>query len=388
MKICDITNFYSTHSGGVKTYINRKRRYIESNGKHTHILIVPGEEDETSEDGAGRIYRLEGRVPFWEKNYRFMTDFGKIRSIIAEEHPDVIEMGSPYLVPWAVHRVARKLSIPLVGFYHSNFPEIYVRRLTQKLFGDTLSRWCESRAWGYAKRVYGWCDAVVATSHYVESELEQAGIARVVVIPFGVDTDVFSPEFSQPDLRSRLAIDRDSTLLISTGRLSREKGIDQLLEAFELLNKRGQYELILIGDGPCREEIVERAKNDSRLHIPGYISHEDGLAGYYASADIFVSASQFETFGLSTLEAMACGLPVAAVRAGGTPELIPPNLGEIAEPNSPEALADAIESLHRRLSPGLRRACCEHVKGKYLWSGFYDSLIKLYTSLVEAGSRR
>ena len=388
MKICDITNFYSTHSGGVKTYINRKRRYIETNGKHTHVLIIPGEKDEFSEDSAGKIYRLAGHVPFWEKNYRFITDFSKIRAIIADEHPDILEMGSPYLVPWAVHRVARKLCIPLVGFYHSNFPEIYVRRLTKKIFGDTLSRWCEARAWGYAKRVYGWCDAVVATSHYVESELERAGIGKVVVIPFGVDTDVFSPEFKDPELRPRMGIDADSTLLITTGRLSPEKGIYQLLDAFELLKKHGKYDLVFIGDGPCREEIVERAKNDNHLHIPGYISHEDGLARYYASSDVFVSASQYETFGLSTLEAMACGLPVAAVRAGGTPELIPAELGEVAEPGSTVDLANAIDALRNRLTPELRRACRQYVSGKYLWSGFYDSLIKLYTRLVESAGCR
>jgi len=383
MKICDLTNFYSPRSGGVKTYINKKREYIDSLGDgYSHLLIVPGAEDSFNTNGTSKTYQIAGHVPFWEKNYRFITNFAKIQELILDESPDVIEIGSPYIMPWAVRRIGRKLGLPLIGFFHSNFPSCYVRRLSRKLFGDQVSAWCEKIAWAYARKVFGICDAVVATSRYAAKELHDNGIRHVEIIPFGIDLAGFNTACRNRSVRDEFGIREDSTLLISVGRISPEKDLETLIRAFEIVRRKGDFSLIIIGSGPNAPEIMKACDRIEGMHYAGYISQDEGLPKYYASADIFVTASPNETFGLSPLEALACGTPVVAVNRGGLPELLSEKVAEIAEAGSAASLADAILALQGRLSPELSRLCRKYVSMRFSWQEFFDKLFALYERVL------
>jgi alpha-1,6-mannosyltransferase len=387
MKICDITNFYSPQSGGVKTYLNYKRDFIRSSGgEHEHILIVPGRENREAADGPCRLYQIKGHVPFWEKNYRFITDFAAIQEIILVERPDIIEIGSPYLVPWAVRRVARRLNIGLVGFFHSNFPATYVRPLTERL-GERLSGWCENAAWRYARLVYNWCDAVVAASSFSGALLPAKGIRNVYKIPFGVDTDVFSPHYRDEALKSELGLPPGATILLYVGRITAEKDLSTLIQAFEILKRRGDFAAILLGAGPAADRIKEAAGRIGGLRYLGYKRHDDGLPRLYASADIVVAPSPNETFGLSLLEALASGLPVVAVNGGAASELASGRIGEAAEPHDPDSLADAVLRLAGRLDPQLRKECREYAAVNFSWEKTFGSLMELYESILSARSK-
>ena len=152
-----------------------------------------------------------------------------------------------------------------------------------------------------------------------------------------------------------------------------------LIEAFRKLGS--PYHLLLIGgDEAGREGNVTR--------IP-YCRDNHTLASYFASADAFVHAGTHETFGLVVLEAMACGRPVVAMRAGALPELVDPAAGNLAEPHEDPAvaaanLADAIVNVYERDLDALGAAARRHVLANYSWSRALQALMARYQAAVSA----
>lgn len=384
MKICDITNFYSRKSGGVKTYINHKKEYIRKYQEHEHLLIVPGETDHIEDDDNCRIHFIEGPVAPWEKNYRFIRNIKKIKNVIEEEKPDIIEIGSPYLIPWAVKKVARKMNIPLVGFFHSNFPETYVRRGTRRM-GKFVSSRMEKMAWSYAKLVYGWCDVVLAASSHSEDCLNRSNIKNTIKIPFGVNTEMFSPAKSNGDIREKFNIEKDRKVFLYVGRLTDEKDLDSLITAFKEIDAadNSKYALLFVGSGPKTEEIVSLSENHQNIHYAGYKEINSGLPEHYASADIFVTPSYNETFGLSPIEAISSGIPAVVVDGGAVNELLPDFAHELATPNNPVSLAKALVKMAERLSPELKLSARDYAVKHFSWDKTFEKIFDLYSRKIE-----
>lgn len=384
MKICDITNFFSPKSGGVKTYLLAKRRYINAaGGAHRHLLIVPGEKDETVDEGFARIRYVAGPQVPWERNYRYVKNLCRVAEIIDEERPDLIELGCPYLMPWAVRRVARHHRIPLVGFFHSNFPETYVGPAFSP-YGRWLGRFMQNRAWGYARLIYGMCDQIIATSEHAEQSLAAARIKPVTRIPFGVDTDTFDPAKADGVLREKLGFRPDQTLLLFVGRLTEEKDISSLLTAFRTIDDAhpGRFGLMVVGSGPETATVEMLAAERVSAKYLGYRTPGDGLPEAYATADIFVTPSPNETFGLSPLEALASGLPVVAVRGGAVAEILPEAWHEIADPWSPPTLAAAVLRMADRRTPEMRGDIRRFIVQNYSWDACFARIFDLYARIV------
>ena len=125
-----MTDFYSdTVSGGVKTYLHAKARHLADLGVE-HAVIVPGESDGVEPLGAGRLHRVKGPVLPFSRAYRLLLSARRVEEILDAERPDVVELGSPFVVPRLVRRALRSHRIPLVGFYHADlvrtFAEPYV----------------------------------------------------------------------------------------------------------------------------------------------------------------------------------------------------------------------------------------------------------------------
>jgi glycosyltransferase involved in cell wall biosynthesis len=162
----------------------------------------------------------------------------------------------------------------------------------------------------------------------------------------GVDTARFRPERRQP---GRFG---PGIAIMYSGRLTKEKGVDLLADAFLEAHARDpRLHLVLAGGGP--EEDVLRARLGDRATFLGWLAGEQ-LADAYASADVFLFASQTDTFGQVLLEAQASGLPVVAVAEGGPIELVADGVtGRLCPPDA-QALASALVDLAAR--PGLRAA--------------------------------
>ncbi len=225
--------------------------------------------------------------------------------------------------------VARVLGLPVVGSYHTELAAYTGLRSgraeLEALVGLGLG--------GF----YGSCDIVLSPSEATDERLEQLGVARHRIARWdrGVDLARFDPARA----RSDATLPGELNVLYA-GRLTHEKGIDLLADAFLAARSREpRLHLVLAGGGPEEARLRERL-GESATFL-GWLAGDE-LSRVYAAADAFLFASQTDTFGQVILEAQASGLPVVAVNRGGPASLIVPGETGLLTPAEPEALAEAL----------------------------------------------
>jgi len=232
--------------------------------------------------------------------------------------------------------IAKLMDIPIAGTYHTDIPQ-YVKSLTDDSF-------LEDVAWNYMVWFYNLMEEVMVPSSSTRRQLVEKGLAagKVKPLPRWVDSLAFSPEKRDPNLWLRCGLDGELKFLY-VGRLSREKNLELLANAFISLTDKGSASnLILVGDGPYRKELEEKLKGYPVL-FTGFLSGEE-LSQAYASADVFVFPSTTDTFGNVVLEAQASGLPVIVSDQGGPQELLKDGQsGFIIKANSMSALSEAMQ---------------------------------------------
>jgi alpha-1,6-mannosyltransferase len=230
----------------------------------------------------------------------------------------------------------------------------------------------------YVRWLYERFDVVFAPSRLMCAYLRDLGVAQVVHQPLGVDASVFTPERRGLPLRERLGLPKGTRVLLYAGRFAQEKNLPVLLQAFARLGR--PYHLLLIGG----ERAARPAANVTLLP---YRRDSLELAGWIASADALVHAGTKETFGLVILEAMACGRPVVAARAGAFPELIDDSVGILAEPQDAASMAEAIAALYERDLEALGHAARARVLRRFTWQRSFQTQMATYAALA-AGRRR
>lgn len=257
---------------------------------------------------------------------------------IAEGRFELIHVCSPGPAGIAGALLARTLGLPLLGSYHTELTAYAGMRSGDERVAGAMAL--------AVSQLYRSCDLVLSPSGASDDALRTLGIdaGRVLRWDRGVDTSRFGPS-----LRGELELP-DRFNVLYAGRLTREKGIDLLLDAFALARRsEPRLHLVLAGGGP--EEDTVRARAGEHATMLGWLAGRE-LAAAYASADAFVFPSSTDTFGQVILEAQASGLPVLAVGRGGPLSLIEQRrTGLLCEPRA-GALADGL--LELAASPLLR----------------------------------
>lgn len=386
MKICDITNFYHEKSGGVKTYIHQKMDYIHRYRFAEHLVIVPGDRDSEKQYQGSKFCQVNAPQLPMARPYRLILDFRRVNALIDNFNPDIIEIGCPYFLPWAV-AVRRKRRCRLVGFYHSDFPRAYVRT-ADRVIGRLPASLLEKGAYSYVRAMYRSMDLTLAPSGQAASVLLRYGVDKVSVLNLGVNLADFNPGHRNPYLRTCLGIPPECVLLLFVGRFATEKGLDVLQQAIEVLAAEhpGRYHLLLIGEGPQGGALRDWAARQGSVTVGGYLQRKD-LAEVYASADIFVTAGWAETFGLTILEAQASGLPVVTAASGAAAEAVAPGAGVLVEPRDPVRLAGAIARLSAQNLRSLGGLARRHVEVNYGWDKTFGKLFTHYERILERRPR-
>jgi alpha-1,6-mannosyltransferase len=358
--LVDVTLFFAPTSGGVRRYLLAKHEWLTRYSRLQHTVLVPGPRDAGLPHGIMRFG--SPAVPFG-RGYRVPLRMRAFYETLSCLKPDLIEVGDPYHLAWPSLKVAQERRIPTVAFCHSDIGT---------LANSLLGRWAGRAARRYLADLYDRFDLVLAPSHVVAERLNQIGVHRVEVQTLGVDIATFHPGARDPQLRAMLGIPRDARLLVFAGRLSPEKHVGDLVAALRLLGPR--YHLLLIGS----ERFAPRAPNVTALH---YQEDHRQLARLLASCDVFVHAGDQETFGLVVLEAMACGLPVVAARAGGLPELVDDSVGATFEARVPGDLVRGVVAQFDRDRAAVGRAARTKAED-YGWDAAFTRLLGRYSKLM------
>ena len=372
----------------MKRYVAEKARHIrEKSAVDEHVLIVPGERDEMVSAERSRTYFIGSPLISRTSRYRVLLRLEAIERILERERPDLIEAGDPYQCAWKAVHSGAALGIPVVGFYHSHFPEAYIRTV-RKFFGETLTEFCMDFSRRYVRSLYNHFERTIVPSPVLGALLAEWGVRNVVHGDLGVDASVFQPiAEAGEDARGEFGIPSDRTLLLYVGRLAQEKNTQTLFAAFRLL-PRERFHLLVVGDGLQRAEL-QSLITDSPLqitHLP-YCAETRRLAALYRAADLFVHPGVQETFGLVTLEAQACGTPVVGIRGSYMDRIVRSGLALWARENSAAALARAILEMSgekARANPGPLHA---EIAAQYSWDGVFARLFDVYREVIHNYSR-
>jgi len=249
-----------------------------------------------------------------------------------------IHSATPGPIGLAALCIAKTLRLPIYGTYHTALPQ-YAQILT----GD---EGMEDLTWKFIIWYYNQMDLVYVPSKETGRELEEKGLdpARLRLFPRGVDVGRFSPDKRSPELAARFGMG-DGPRLLYAGRVSREKDLHLLADAFKRLGgSHPAATLTIVGDGPYLDELRELLAGVPAT-FTGYREGEE-LASLFASSDLFVFPSATDTFGNVVLEAQASGLPIIVTDQGGPMEnILPGETGVVAPAGDADALYQAMAGL-------------------------------------------
>jgi glycosyltransferase involved in cell wall biosynthesis len=335
MHIAHFTNTYKPNINGVVRSVSTFRKSLTQMG---HNVFIFSQDTQDYEDTEAFVFRYPAlSIPTVDYSFSIpVSPF--IDWLLPSLKLDVIHSNHPVLLGYAAADKAEKFNIPLVFTFHTRYEEYshyipFSQAFVKEIIVDWLLRYIER------------CQHIITPSESIRQMLIMySGITdHITTIPTGIELKPYQ-EATGASIRYNLNWGKEK-ILVSIGRLAAEKNLKTLLSAFALVMQSNQNtRLVLIGDGPQKEELKKFAKDlgiAECVLFTGLVPF-DQIPKYLKAADLFCFASVSETQGLVTMEAMAAGLPVVAVKGTGTSEIVQDGITGILTENTPESLAQAI----------------------------------------------
>ena len=387
--IVDFNNFWSPSGGGVRRYHLQKMAFYEKLSSESEeqvlsVFVMPDSKTFTEKKSDSLViehveaFRFPGK---WE--YRFLWKPSQIEPVLAKYKPQVIEVGSPYLLPTMVRRAAKKI-VPkavLLSFWHADFPITYVQRPVTNKFGKALGNLSKNVAFWYARQEFKRFDGIQVSCNEVLRRLDRHKLPTGHWIPLGCDIQMFSPSKRDEALVQKLKDGYPDRLTIFfPHRFCEEKGIELLLGAYPILCEKLGCEpaLVFAGTGPYLPQVQEAVEKYPHIQYAGFISSIDEMARHYASVDLGLALSGWETFGLSILESMACGNAQIGASTGAAAEHIRESgAGVVLKERTPQALTDAIVELYHSDMAAMKQKARVYAE-KFSWADCFKRQLELY----------
>ena len=316
MRIGIFSDTYIPQINGVSTSIEMLRKGLEKKGHKVYIVTVnPDNLKYIKED---RVLRIPG-VPIGIFDYR-LTSIYPARAIktIKSWNLDVIHSQTEFGIGTFARIIAKQYNIPLVHTYHTMY-EDYIHYITKGYFQKTGKKIVEHLTLFYCDTTA--TELIVPTKKTYDLFKEKYKVKRNVhIVPTGIEVEKYSKKYSDEiigELKEKIGIKKEDINLIFVGRLGLEKSVDFLINNHKnIVKKHPNCNLIIIGDGPEREnleKLVKKNKLENNVFFTGKVPLSD-IGMYYHLGSIFVTASKTETQGLTVLEALAASLPVVAIK--------------------------------------------------------------------------
>ena len=381
-RLCFVTHTFLPHVGGIEKVVYEQCKRLMQ--KQFELMVL------TNRIGTEKQYSYDGiRVQCYDSlsiGFRLGIPY-PIPSVASYKtflepikSADLIHVhGHPYLSSLIAAKIAKKYGKLLVLTQHNTFIEYNnfwdkIEKLNDLAIGRAVLKEAEKII-------------VVsnATKNYVLSL--GAGSEKIRVLHNGVDVNRFRPLTGVKDeMRKKLGISKDSSVVLTVRRLVYKNGIDTLIESAKIaIKKNPRLVFLVVGKGPDFGKVKEKIEQlgiQENFRLTGFISDES-LPFYYNVADFFVLPSKSgEGLPLVALEAMSCGVPVIATNVGGISEVMEEGYGKLVPPDSTDSLAEAIlEFSHRDLSV-LKKDLRAIIEQNYSWDKNVEKIVGIYEELI------
>lgn len=297
-----VTEYFYPHLGGVTEHVHYLSRELRRAGHEVDII--------TSAIGDAppqrQVVRLGRSIPVYSNGSMARFTYSRrlrdeVRGVLRDGRYDLVHVHCP-LNPSLPLAAIHTAEVPVVGTVHTWFPASITYRMGRAFFQRTLDRLDVAIAVS--------CSAVEAHARYFKADWQ--------VIPNGVDLEEFNPGVPAPP-----SMASDAPHILFVGRFDPRNALGTLLDAFPLVKRDiPDARLVVVGDGPLRRHYARRAARDPSIHFTGALT--DQRAAHYAAASVYACPTTRASFGVTLLEAMACGTPIVcsdleAFRAVVTP---------------------------------------------------------------------
>ena len=313
MRIAMMTDSYFPTRDGVVTSICTIKESLEELG-HEVFIIAPEPEKEYRQEGV--YYFKSIRFKSYDGYYVPIFPSNKIE-ILKEIDPDVIHIHGVATMALRGLVCGHTLKLPTVMTFHTMVDDAAQYYSPIKLPPETMNR----LIWIYLRQILKRMDVVVTPTSCIGAEIISHGAEcrNMVTVPTGAKTEVFHPGLPYDDLVARYGLE-GKRIIVHVGRVSYEKDIDMVIRAMSKVDAH----LLVVGKGPAKEDMERLVKElglEDKITFTGFVSDEE-LPRFYNMADMVISASKFETQGLTILEAMATGKPVACRNGRAFAEIV------------------------------------------------------------------
>lgn len=375
MRILIVTDSYFPTRDGVATQVLATKECMERLG-HEVFICAPEPEEQFREEG---IYYVKSKPFKTYEGYYLPTMRHNNLKFVKELKPDIIHMHGCTIMTLKGLVTSHFTGIPTVQTFVTMVNEVAYQYSPIKLPKNFLNKLVQI----YLRQELKRPNALVVPTPPIARELLAMGVKpkRLETIPVGVDIDHFNRNDKGDEIRQRHGL-VGKTVLITVGRLSFEKNVDLVIRTMKRMDD--SIRLLVCGKGPMFEEWKRLAADEGvadKVVFAGFVPDEE-LISYYSCADLFISASVFETQGLTTLEAMACEVPALCANGRAFTDVIKDGengyLFETNEDDCERAIRKGIENLDQ-IRKGAR-ATAEF----YSMKNTADALEKLYREVIEA----
>ncbi|MDH0602077.1 glycosyltransferase family 4 protein, partial [Latilactobacillus sakei] len=318
MNIGIFTDTYFPQVSGVATSIKTLKEGLEKKGHSVYIFTTtdPHVDKETIEPN---IFRFAS-VPFVSFTDRRIAVRGLFHAyqVAKELDLDIVHTQTEFSMGYIGKFVAKNLKIPCLHTYHTMYEDYLHYVLNGKLLRPYHVKQM-SKAFLYHM------SGIVAPSERVSQTLNRYQVkAPIRIIPTGVDISRYEKQVTL-DVRESLGLTKEQPVLLSLSRVAYEKRIDVIIDALpRLVAQKPDLMLVIAGEGPAREDLeaqVARLGMSEHVIFTGMIDNDD-VSNYYHMADLFVSASDSESQGLTYIEAMAAEVKIVVMASPYASELL------------------------------------------------------------------
>lgn len=305
MRILLTTDLYKPAINGVVTSTVSLKKSLEDLGHEVRVLTLADQGYINKTEHIYAVSSVNANKIYPGARVKLFSDRAIMHNIM-DWRPDLIHTQIEFSTFRMAKKIAHYLDIPIVHTYHTIYEDYTHYFSPSKITGRKIVSLL-------TKRVLSDVEAVIAPTQKVDNILENYGVTQPIsVIPTGIQLERFQKPISsevRQAIRAEYGIPEDTFLLISLGRLGKEKNIEEILTFLSLIKQKVHF--LIVGDGPNRENLINKVDElglNDYVHFTGMVSPLE-VAKYYQVSDLFVCASTSETQGLTYIEALASGIP-------------------------------------------------------------------------------